>query len=1044
MIPRRVRLSGFLSYKDEQEIVFDGSPLWMLAGLNGSGKSSIFDAVTYALFGHHRGGARDADQLINKDSRALAVDFEFLIEGQTFQIRRTLRRDAKGGFKGTQNVLRQDGATNKWLPIADTNLSDGFKAWVREKIGLNYETFTSSVLLLQGRAEKLLDSKPSGRAEVLAGIVDLERYQKLHEKADTRRKAVKAKLEAIQGQISGVPEVADFELLAAENAIYDAEQARDLATKEVDRLQTLEFEAKRWTESQARLEGLKSRWEKAQTLIAESAAIEQAYQRLRELRDVIPHVLVIQEKQLAIAESERASNQLIILKDQADATKANVDGAIDLARKKRAAHQKSLMQDEEHSQRVSVRLRDLTGPLSQVRLFEEQTATLKQLDGELARLPANVAETVRLAQETFDLRVNLGTVVPILDRFANARTQLRDATGRAESLQKAEKATLAAGAKEKDVHASLKTQLDSAVATRQTAADAATEAKTLLQQARGALDEFGQLEGSRVCRTCGQALTPAHWATEKATRDREVKNAGIRHRDSVRAQETAVAAETTVRDQFDAAENALHRLREEYRDTKKEAEQAVREVSRLNEECSHAFHALPERYSTQIRVSSPIDWLASDWPAVEELRSLRAEAGELDASRIQLRNAQTLQTKFDKLYAERQAAHTTLEQVKRQLPAGDPAGLREEESRLRAEEEAVNSRIRGTKKLLQENELEVERLSRELSGIEKTLATLGSQINVEEANRAQHRDAIDRASKLLPENWRSAANKAGLAEQNRWKTELDELNRKGVEGRHSELALTRASIETTKQDMGLATDEASRFSQEARRPPAEVKAVLLAAKSTTTVKDEDLQKAREAKAILDRNRQERDRLRSLSLELDRDLNYSSQLAQLLSRDRLQRHLVRTAERQIVDYANGILDRLSGGQLYLRLVGTDDGTATEKALDLEAQNRVTGGSAINVAFLSGSQRFRVAVSLALGMGQYASRQHRPIESVIIDEGFGCLDRNGRQVMIQELQNLRGQLKCILLVSHQEEFADAFADGYRFELENGATKISRFQR
>jgi DNA repair exonuclease SbcCD ATPase subunit len=98
----------------------------------------------------------------------------------------------------------------------------------------------------------------------------------------------------------------------------------------------------------------------------------------------------------------------------------------------------------------------------------------------------------------------------------------------------------------------------------------------------------------------------------------------------------------------------------------------------------------------------------------------------------------------------------------------------------------------------------------------------------------------------------------------------------------------------------------------------------------------------------------------------------------------------------------------------------------------------------VAFLSGSQKFRVAVSLALGIGQYASRQHRPIESVIIDEGFGCLDKDGRQAMIQELRNLGGQLRCILLVSHQEEFADAFANGYRFELADGATRVTRFQR
>jgi DNA repair exonuclease SbcCD ATPase subunit len=168
------------------------------------------------------------------------------------------------------------------------------------------------------------------------------------------------------------------------------------------------------------------------------------------------------------------------------------------------------------------------------------------------------------------------------------------------------------------------------------------------------------------------------------------------------------------------------------------------------------------------------------------------------------------------------------------------------------------------------------------------------------------------------------------------------------------------------------------------------------------------------------------------------------LARLLGRDRLQLHLVRQAERRVVEYANVVLDRLSGGQLYLQLQGDlSDGAAT-RALNLVCINRQTDERPINVAFLSGSQRFRVAVSLALGIGQYASRQHRPLECVIIDEGFGCLDRQGRQVMIQELQNLRNCLRSILLVSHQEEFADAFPNGYHFALVDGTTEVTRVQR
>src|SRR3954462_10046383 len=244
MIPRRVKLSGFLSYKDEQEIAFNESALWMLSGLNGSGKSTIFDAVTYALFGHHRGGAINAGELINKDSKALSVEFEFLVEGQPFQIRRTLRRDAKGSPKGTQQVFRLDAASGKWAAVPDTNLSDGFKAWVRDRIGLDYVNFTSSVLLLQGRAEKLLDSTPKGRAEVLASIVDLERYQKLHEKADTKRKELRGRVEALQTQWDHIPEVTDFELTVAANRIEDATEALAKAQQEMDRLQTVEFQAR--------------------------------------------------------------------------------------------------------------------------------------------------------------------------------------------------------------------------------------------------------------------------------------------------------------------------------------------------------------------------------------------------------------------------------------------------------------------------------------------------------------------------------------------------------------------------------------------------------------------------------------------------------------------------------------------------------------------------------------------------------------------------------------------------------------------------------
>src|SRR3954452_16273390 len=144
MIPQRVKLAGFLSYKDEQEVRFDGSPLWMLSGTNGSGKSSIFDALTFALFGHHRGGSQSMTELINKESNTLAVEFDFTLDKQLYRIKRTVRRRTSG-VASTQQVMRHStlarsaregsarpslalraGDEHSWEPVPDTQLRARF------------------------------------------------------------------------------------------------------------------------------------------------------------------------------------------------------------------------------------------------------------------------------------------------------------------------------------------------------------------------------------------------------------------------------------------------------------------------------------------------------------------------------------------------------------------------------------------------------------------------------------------------------------------------------------------------------------------------------------------------------------------------------------------------------------------------------------------------------------------------------------------------------------------------------------------------------
>jgi DNA repair protein SbcC/Rad50 len=1042
VIPRKITLRGFLCYKDEQTVAFDGAHLWMLAGVNGSGKSTIFDAITFCLFGAHRGGSSGHSELINKESNAMAVEFDFSVDDAVYQIRRGLKRDAKGKATSTQGVYRYDAPQRKFVPVNDAASAEGFKKWVRENVGLDFDTFTSSVLLLQGKAEKLLDSKPAGRAEVLAGIVDLERYQRLHEKADEIRKKAKADHDSLTAQLSGIPIVSEFDMLAAENKVVDAEAEKSRANDDIERRQQAEFDARNWHDAAKKLRDLKAKQAQSQQLIADADTIVANFTRFTELRGVIPNVLLIQEKNNEIAQSEREVIRHGTAKVQHAAKKLERQDAVETGKKKRSQLQKTLTADEAALQKVVDQLRDLGGPLAQLAMYEQQNARRDQLRGQLDKLPKISQADVDKAQATVDDLITGSQTLPLLDRFAQSRGKLGELQKRLDHVRSQEADLKARGLEAKKRHDEKLVLLEDAKKARQSADEAAAAAGALSQQARTLFDELKKVEGAKVCRACGSPLTAGHLDEEKKKRDRELKAAGKKHKESVEAQTLAVRAEESAREAEQKLLQDLEKLRTKYSEVKGELQLTASDRERLVEEVKRDYLAVPERVRLQIANGIPDDWTATVFPEAAELTALRKKVAQLDVAQAELKGLRDQFGKVQQFATELKAIEQTHEQLRKAI-AGDPAKLRTQEASAKAEEATYREKVVAARKQLKDLEGELERSVAALTAEDKLVASAEAEIRAEQAKQEQLRDAVVRATDLLPAEWREQCRTAGLAEQYRWKSELDELTAKKVEDRHRELATTRHTVDAMKGEIAEAEAAEARYPADVRMPLDEARKRLDEAKRLASVADESLSLAREAKAVLDRHVADRASFGERIRECEAELKSSKMIAELLGRDRLQRHLVRLAERQIIEFANSILDRLSRGDLFLRLRAGDEGAPSERALELEAYNRKTSDEAINVAFLSGSQKFRVAVSLALAIGQYASKQHRPIESVIIDEGFGCLDQQGRQVMIQELQNLSGHLKFIMLVSHQEDFAEAFPNGYRFELVNGATKVSRLR-
>ena len=160
------------------------------------------------------------------------------------------------------------------------------------------------------------------------------------------------------------------------------------------------------------------------------------------------------------------------------------------------------------------------------------------------------------------------------------------------------------------------------------------------------------------------------------------------------------------------------------------------------------------------------------------------------------------------------------------------------------------------------------------------------------------------------------------------------------------------------------------------------------------------------------------------------------LANLLGKKGLQGLLITDALSTITSNANAFLQRLTGGTLQLTIErGKGD------LLELQAIDSTCMREPRSPKVLSGSQKFRCAVAIASGIGQYAGAGG--MRSIVIDEGFGSLDAAGQQQMVDELRQLATHMDKVIVVSHLDAFTnrDNFPDQILVETCGDGSRIRK---
>ena len=226
MRPLRLTLSAFGPYAAETTLDLEKlgkGGLYLITGDTGAGKTTIFDAITYALYDHSSSGIREGSMLRCKyadDKTPTFVELEFEVHGVRYTVRRNpeyQRPKARGEGMTTEKADATLTYPDDRPPV--TKAKD-VTAAVQEIIGLDYNQFSQIVLIAQGQFTKLLNASTEERSRIFRKLFRTQRYAQLQERLQAeasalnqQRTAQNAKLDSLLGGLQFSPEDPDAEAL---------------------------------------------------------------------------------------------------------------------------------------------------------------------------------------------------------------------------------------------------------------------------------------------------------------------------------------------------------------------------------------------------------------------------------------------------------------------------------------------------------------------------------------------------------------------------------------------------------------------------------------------------------------------------------------------------------------------------------------------------------------------------------------------------------------------------------------------------------------
>ncbi|XOS91740.1 AAA family ATPase [Brevibacillus laterosporus] len=388
MKPIHLKLSGLNSYRDLQEIDFETlceAGLFGIFGPTGSGKSTILDAITLALYGQvvRTGGGSHPQEVLNQLESRLFVSFTFELgsasQRQRFTIEREFGLNKNGNRKQPEVRLIQHGLLDDEQDQVLESKATAATSMIEKLVGLTIHDFTRAVVLPQGQFSKFLTLKGSERNEML------QRIFHLHEYGEKLMYRVKEQIDSNKLSL--------HQLEVEEARLGDAsKEAVEAATQDA---RVLEQEYEKAAQIQNALLNQKNEWEQIRKWQFE---LEEIQQQLTELEEQAQQIMLRKNE---IAKLEASVSLYPLVQKESQAIKLWEEAKQQLLTKRVEREQVELRskEAEQVSQQTQQRLRQEEPQLIQQRIELQQAAEWEQEIAKLAQEIGQYQAEIRLLQQ---------------------------------------------------------------------------------------------------------------------------------------------------------------------------------------------------------------------------------------------------------------------------------------------------------------------------------------------------------------------------------------------------------------------------------------------------------------------------------------------------------------------------------------------------------------------------------------------------------------------------------------------------------------------